>query len=255
MIRAIPSDSEVEFYIVESDSEDGTIFELEKLSKEIVNFNFESLGKIRSLISSRTERIAFCRNRYMEYIDMFAEDDSFVVVADLDGANSDITPERFASIWENDDWDVCCANQKAAYFDIWALRHSEWCPNDWKEDFKRLQTEGISSRNALKRSLYSKMIKIREDESWMEVDSAFGGLAVYRKSIISGLRYTGLTKTGGEVCEHVGFNSNVRARGGRIFIVPAMINCNRSQHTEILRMSIKIKTSLKKYLVNKINKI
>jgi hypothetical protein len=227
--------------VIESDSTDETLSQLSRFSIERPNFYFESLGNLSASIPSRTARIAYCRNVYMEFLDAEARDNDFVVIADLDGANRDLTASRFEAIWERVDWDVCTANQQFAYFDIWALRAQGWSEVDWMQEYDSLLAGGMSPRKALKNSLYKKMIKINDKSEWISVDSAFGGLGIYRYKAISGLRYKG-ELNGREICEHVPFHIGIREKGGEIFIVPRLINCEYSSHTEILKKSVQLKT-------------
>ena len=124
------------WFIVESDSNDET---LEKLSsiKGVENFNFKSLGKLEDKFPKRTERIAYCRNYYLQELEnneKFKNVD-FLATVDLDGVNNLLTNDAVKSCWQmNNEWDVCSANQSGPYYDIWALRHKKWSPNDcWKE--------------------------------------------------------------------------------------------------------------------------
>lgn len=233
--------------IIESDSDDQTVKQLQKFSLSNQNFQFKNLGNLKKSITSRTARIAYCRNKYMEFLDVEACDDDFVVIADLDGANIDLTKSRLDTIWERTDWDVCTANQRFAYFDIWALRAQGWSEDDWMAEYNRLVEGGIRPSRALRLALYSKMRTIKEKGDWIPVDSAFGGLGVYRYRVIRGLRYQGEIN-GREICEHVTFHRSVKERGGKIFIVPGLINCDYSSHTEILKHSIRLKTFIVRIL-------
>lgn len=233
--------------IIESDSDDKTVNLLQKLSEKRLEFLYLSLGNLEQNIPSRTARIAHCRNIYMDFLDKEARDEDIVLIADLDGANRDLTKSRLEAIWNRTDWDVCTANQQFAYFDVWALRAKGWSESDWMEEYKQLIEEGIRSHKALRIALYAKMKHISENSDWIPVDSAFGGLGVYRFRAIRGLRYRGEIN-GREICEHVTFHRSARERGARIFIVPGLINCNNSSHTEILKLSVRLKTSIVRIL-------
>ena len=50
------------------------------------------------------------------------------------------------------------------------------------------------------------------------VNSAFGGIAIYKIKSIQECRYNGLYDDEGEKCEHVDFNECIRSKGGKIFI-------------------------------------
>ena len=79
------------------------------------------------------------------------------------------------------------------------------------------------------------MFNIDPGTPLIEVDSAFGGLGIYRMSYVLEGRYVGArTKTcvddGRErrmlwqVCEHVSLHADIRRRAGRLFIAPWMVN-------------------------------
>jgi hypothetical protein len=58
--------NKLSFFVVESDSSDGTAEALARLSASNDNFRFTSLGNLSEVFRKRTERIAVCRNRYLE---------------------------------------------------------------------------------------------------------------------------------------------------------------------------------------------
>ena len=67
---------QVDFYIVESDSSDGTVATLTECSRVINGFNFQSLGKLQRMVPDRIERLRVCRNKYIEYIFCFVNHSS-----------------------------------------------------------------------------------------------------------------------------------------------------------------------------------
>ena len=228
----------VMWFVVESDSDDGTLNILNKLA--INNkFDFVSLGMIRNKYPKRTERIAKCRNRYLEELKKNPKycNIDYVVVADLDGANSELTQVSVNSCWQiAENWDACFANQSKVYYDIWALRHMLWSPNDCWQSYSFLTNHGMRKSDALYASVYSRMIKIKNDAIPIEVDSAFGGLGIYKKSVLLLSEYIGLNSKGEELCEHVTFHSNIRSKGYRLFIVPSLINCGWNEHSKSLKL-------------------
>jgi hypothetical protein len=221
--------------IVESDSEDQTVAKLRELQSEILRFRFLSLGNLQSVMPLRCERIAHCRNKYLEELRESYQEIDYLIVADLDGVNSLLTKEAVLSCWLKSDWDVCCANQRGPYYDVWALRHSLWSPNDCWSQFNFLSQNHLPGEEALFAAVHAKMITIPENSNWMEVESAFGGLAVYRRAVLHDARYVGLTAQGEEICEHVTFHNMLRSKGARIFINPRLINCGYTEHSKHLR--------------------
>jgi glycosyltransferase involved in cell wall biosynthesis len=245
----------VVWMVVESDSSDDTAQKLETLKVELKNFHFTSLGQLANTIPKRTDRISFCRNYYAEQIKnnpLFSEVD-YVVVADLDGLNSKLTKEAFESSWLRHDWDVCAANQAGPYYDIWALRHKEWCPDDCWAQYKFLNTYRLDFEKNLWTSVYSKMITIPKETEWIEVDSAFGGFAIYKKKMFDECRYVGITEAGEEFCEHVYFHRSLKEKGAKLFINPQLINAGLTEHTVGLlyknRIKRKVKSAIKELLI------
>jgi len=64
-----------------------------------------------------------------------------------------------------------------------------------------------------------RFLGVRRADAPIEVDSAFGGCAVYDAAAISGLRYD----ASGEDCEHVSLHMAIRARGGRVLVDPSFV--------------------------------
>jgi len=238
-LRAALADfKQVSWLVIESDSDDDTLLELSKLAAEIPSFRYMSLGRLSERYPTRVERIAHCRNAYIDELkeNPLYRDVDFVLIADLDGVNGLISAEAIASCFTRDDWDVCAANQQGRYYDIWALRHKVWCPHDswWQAEF--LNRYGLRMGKSIFAAVHSKRIVIPPDSPWIEVDSAFGGLALYRRdAIFEGEgRYKGVLEDGIGVCEHVPFHQRLRDKGFRIFINPALINHRRPDYAYLL---------------------
>jgi hypothetical protein len=234
------------WFIVESDSVDDTKARLEQLQGAVPGFRFTSLGQLQPAIPGRSDRIAHCRNRYLQEIAAETDyrDVDYVVVADLDNVNELISTEAFESCFERDDWDVCTANQRGPYYDIYALRHPVWSPGDCLAQLRLLMRGGLSEWKALFAAVYSKMIRIGEDTDWIPVTSAFGGLAVYRRQVLGSARYNGRDAAGGEICEHVPFHESL---GARIFINPQLINAGYTEHSKPLLLLPGLKQRAKSY--------
>src|SRR3954454_6380323 len=134
--RAFGSARALKFLVIESDSDDQTVRTLRDLSNEL-DLAYLSLGSLREEIPLRSDRIAHCRNQYLGHIaaDPHLARADYVAVADFDGVNRCLTEAAVASCWVSSaDWDVCTANQRDYYYDIWALRHAAWCPEDcWQQ--------------------------------------------------------------------------------------------------------------------------
>ena len=234
--RAIPH---LHWLLVESDSSDDSVATLSALGREIDNFRFVSLGSLRRRLPLRSDRLAACRNAYLDEIaaNPLYREIELVVVADFDGVNTLIDEAALASCWRRSDWSVCAANPAAPYYDIWALRHALWSPNDCWAHYRFLVGHGARAEQALQVAVHGRMLTLPREAAWIEVESAFGGLALYRRQALVGARYHGLDAEGGEVCEHVALHRDIRARQHRIFINPGLINTGITEHTEHLRFS------------------
>lgn len=232
----------VGWLLIESDSGDDTPARLRALERRLENFRFISLGRLGDSIPMRSQRLATCRNTYLHEIrrDPRYADIDFVMVTDLDGTNSKITQSAVASCWRRQDWDVCTANQSGPYYDVWALRHAEWSPNDCWAQYRFLVRHDMSSERARTVSVHARMIRLDPGAEWIEVQSAFGGLAIYRRRAVESGKYAGLDAEGYELCEHVPFHADLRANGSRIFINPSLINTDYTEHSAAMFMRNKM---------------
>jgi len=226
----------LDFLLIESDSSDQTVQVLRSLQRSTPGFTYLSLGRLAERHPVRTDRIAVCRNAYLHRLNTAHPyvDCDFVVVADLDGVNRLLTRQAVETCWSRTDWDVCTANQAGPYYDIWALRHGLWSPNDFEDVKQFLRAHRVSRYRAHVSAVLARMITLDPRQPWVRVDSAFGGLAIYKKEIIEPCLYRGLLGNGEPVCEHVPLNQEIAKRGGRIFINPAMINCGLVAHSREL---------------------
>ena len=85
----------VRWLIVESDSSDDTPAILATMQNTIADFRAISLGRLRGDIPVRTERIAYCRNRYLEELEGESYSDvEYVVVSDLDAGRRELETRR-----------------------------------------------------------------------------------------------------------------------------------------------------------------
>ncbi len=223
---------EIHWFLVESGSSDKSVEILRALSGKKTKFNFVSIAIQQS--ASRTENMAAARNKYLEYLRASSRFKNFdyVVMADFNNLNNKLSKHAVQSCFKREDWDVVAANQSGRYYDIWALRHPLWSPNDcWEQhSFYRRYTK-IPER-AITYAIRSRMIKIPPKSDWIEVDSAFGGLAIYKSHLFSSdAKYFGVTKDYKRICEHVPFHATLKEEGARIMINPALINTRSTDHS------------------------
>src|SRR6187399_321055 len=169
--RALAGFERRKWFIVESDSSDDTVGALQRLAAASPEFAFRSLGQLSDAIPARTERIAHCRNVYLDEIRAREDlaDDCIVAVADLDGINDLLTRSAVESSFARDDWSVCTANQSGPYYDIYALRHPIWCPDDWLKQQDFALGLGIGARDSMRFACHSKMLEIPATAPWIPV--------------------------------------------------------------------------------------
>ena len=222
----------IEFFVVESNSHDNSIEVLGELAREQSDFSFKTIADPEN--THRTVSLANARNEYLNFLMQIPDRNKpdYVVVADFNNLNKLLTRESVATCWENDEWDVCTANQAGNYYDIWALRHEFWSPNDCWSHFNFLADLGIRKDRAYSIAINSRMIRLRPDHKWVEVDSAFGGLAIYKTVSLLGAVYTGQLDSGDAVCEHVPLHNQIRNNGFKIFINPGLINFLYTDHSK-----------------------
>jgi hypothetical protein len=233
--KAFDKYGSISFLIIESDSTDKTIETLMVLRNNYADFDFVSLGNLELTIENRWVRMAILRNAYLDIFKNSPKykNHNYLVVADLDDVNLDLKSGSIESIFERNDWAAVFANQSKYYYDILAFRHPILSPNDcWKEE-RSLIEKGMNPYTARKRAVFDRQIKIRPKSPWLEVDSAFGGLAIYRRESIEGCSYTEYSSEGEFACEHIDFHSQIRSLDGKLFIVPSMINSGYVDHTEV----------------------
>lgn len=241
--NALGKVKELHILVVESDSDDDSLQILAQLKNKIKNFDFISMGRLREKYPLRTKRLEVCRNAYMDKInnDKIYQKLDYVLIADLDGVNDLLTKKSIASCWQTDiEWDMCSANQDAPYYDVWPLRHKYWSPNDFITQYRYmryLQGQAMDEGEEYHIGRRFRQVRFPQDSAWLEVDSSFGGLAIYKAASLKGCHYVGTTPQGGEVSEHVHFHKMMRDKGCRLFINPQMINTTYNEHTQYLKLS------------------
>ncbi|QSA95592.1 FkbM family methyltransferase [Methylococcus sp. EFPC2] len=87
----------------------------------------------------------------------------------------------------------------------------------------------MTSDQAIERYIYSRQIPISTGHAPIPVQSAFGGLAIYRLASALPCDYLGLDADGLETCEHVSFNTKIAERGP-LYIYPSLRNRAPQEH-------------------------
>ena len=225
----------VRWMVIESDSTDGSAHFLSDLASTTPNLNILSLGNLSERGFSRTEILAKSRNKYLEIVfnDAQYSDVDYLAIVDLNGLNDLIDPAGVLSCFDINDWDFCTANQSGKYYDVWALRHPLWSPNDCWEQLDFYRRFNARPNLTLNAAVNVRMLRIPLSEPPISVDSAFGGFGILRVSKLTrNLHYVGLSPQGDQVCEHVAFCSQLKNFGGTIVINPKMINTDSTDHSQ-----------------------
>ena len=226
--KSLKNFGHLDVFLVESDSSDSTLRILDKL-KQNQKIEYISLGGLQSEIPDRVSRIRHCRNKYVEKIRSNSQEYDYVVVADLDGVNKRVRRKTFSSVFsEKNDWDMCAANQTFGYYDIYALRAENWCEDDYQTElYNQLNQEYLNycERDAIRQKIiYSKMRRIPKQSEWINVRSAFGGLAIYKAEVFNKFDYTATNSEQSIECEHVTLHRKMLESGMKMYICPTMIN-------------------------------
>ena len=222
--RSFRSFESVEYLIVESFSTDATWRVLKKLSQTVPNFFAIQDSLVCENELFRTEKIASARTRIQEFVKQRQTKYDYIVVMDIDGVNRSLNHKSIISCWKYSNWDVATANQPFRYYDLWALRAKDWLNHDiWQEiAFEKPN----ASQKEVRRTLLNYYRSIPRRSKPIKVESAFGGLAIYKTEAFLAGQYSGLDKSRREICEHVPFHHELCAKGYNIFIMPSLVNMN-----------------------------
>lgn len=240
LIRSCDSLEVMGSYFVESDSEDRTIEVLERLQHKWRNFHFKSLGSLSSKIPHRIHRIRHCRNEYVAFLrkNYSLSELDFIIVADMDGINSSLNKFAIDSCFKEDRWDALFSNQLLGISDLLALRAPNWIEGDYLVELEnsrhslRAMPMTKSYFGKINRYLqydktrvnviYDRMRYIGIGKELIPVDSAFGGIGIYRSWCFFSADYS--EDGNHEICEHVSFHSKLKLSGARLYINPRFIN-------------------------------
>ncbi len=229
------------FIFIENDSTDNTKKILQKWY-ENKNYSSQSIDGLKK-ISKRGLRLETARNTYLKIIknSNYLSKYDYLIVMDFDDA-SIFEIERknlLKSIkFLNSDENIAgvFANQRGTYYDMWTLRHKTICPGDvWEEVLDYSIKNKVSDEIAYENTLKKRKFSLKENDLPLEVDSAFGGFGIYKINYIlkNKKSYVGSkTKIINnnnqviklQVCEHVQFNFGIKDSGGKLYVLPYLIN-------------------------------
>ena len=221
--------------IVENDSTDDTRAQLRGWAAERPRVRLIELDGLADRHPLRTDRIAQARNAYLAAArePAFADFDDLVML-DFDNVNSNpLDVAAFARarawLWAAPERQAVFANSWPFYYDVWALRHPAWSPDDcWAAARAAYATLPVPEAN--RRHVFSRQMPVSAGADPIFVDSAFGGLGIYRREAAAACSYAGLDAHGNQICEHVAFNKSVAGADGVMAIFPPLLNKAPPRH-------------------------
>ncbi|MAV56207.1 MAG: hypothetical protein CMI79_01540 [Candidatus Pelagibacter sp.] len=232
--------------IVESDSTKrlSKFFKSYKNNKNITVIRLGNLSTKLKYGHLRTERISFSRNQYIDLLknEKKLEKFDYLIAFDSDGVSSLISYKIIKDALElKIDWSAQFPNQLIYYYDIYALRSKNWVEENYKIQRDKFLSKGINPKKAILKSLSEKIIHINVNSKLIPVESAFGGLGIYKINRIKKARYVGSIDEK-SVCEHIIFNKTISDEyPGTLFINPKLISgFGFPEHTFIPKILIKI---------------
>jgi hypothetical protein len=206
--------------IYENDSTDNT----RKILLENKKDNYHYFLEDGITEPHRTIRLASCRNKLIEKVKEINKNGeyTYLILLDMDDRNSSGTFVKSIETcfkYNTDEWDVLTCNQKIMYYDTWPLRKKDTIDYDcWGEYFK---TSSEDKKKEIKKNINNTVF---EKNGLLEVDSAFGGIAIYKIKSLHNCKYVGEYKNneypehGNQKCEHVDFHKCIKENGGKLFI-------------------------------------
>ena len=222
------------FIFAENDSQDGTKAILADWCRGRDNAHILCFDGLQASVGLRTERIAFLRNRIMTFVkEQGLSGFDALCIMDFDEVNaSEIAIDGFAAALEflfaaPDNAGVFAVSDPV-YYDIYALRHEHWSPGDC---WKAIREAPAAHKSDVFQSLVcDRQVPIEKTHAPIAVESAFGGLGLYRLSYALNAVYVGLDSDGTETCEHVSFNADIGHDGGKLHIFPRLRNKTPWEH-------------------------
>jgi hypothetical protein len=215
-LTALFAQSQIVVY--ENDSKDGTDTLLATYAQQGTLTAIQETG-IATLLPLRTERLAYGRNRLLDFV-LGGPSLDYVCWLDMDGlVDARFSVNGFLSNFQNESaWDAVFPISTPLYYDIWALRDDVMCSGDvvWNSVHKYNAALSTTTTHAVVHQLAPGNI-----HGWVPVKSAFGGLGLYKFDMIGKGRYSGL-QGNAEICEHVPYHAGLIEAGARLYINP---NC------------------------------
>ena len=202
--------SDYSIILVESDSTDNTFIVAKKFLEgkkgKVIKVNTNSCNH-------RTERIALCRNEIILSIkkDNKLKDFDHLILLDADNINSLLTPKKILNALNDapKDWLGIFPNQYFFYYDLWALRISEYFDYDCFQKFKQFSIHK-NIKKTYNDIIFNNFFIIKKFKNrFIQVKSAFGGMGIYKLKLVLDSQYSG---NRGKNSEHVWFHNMITSQ-------------------------------------------
>lgn len=211
--------------VYENDSVDRT---LEIIRSELAdNSHCELTAEtgLDKILPLRTQRLAYARNKLLDATLAQHPDFDYVCWIDLDGlvdarfsTSGFLSNFRFESVW-----DAVFPVSAPLYYDVWALREHSIAPDDLVWRMKHRIPSVIGARKDVHTAV--QQLAPGNLRGWLRVESAFGGMGIYKMASVPHGRYVGLLDNE-EICEHVPYHQALTRSGARLYINPQCITHN-----------------------------
>ncbi len=203
-------------------SKNVTVFCEDFNSRTIPSKNINNVNRYFSIF--RIEKMAFFRNKYIEYLNGSSFKKDYVIVIDLDISNFDLNGVVH-SFGITHKWDCLTANGISLSSRLSKQYHDSYA----FIELGKIQAKQTEDSIRFNRSHYAYLKPLMP---LLKVDSAYGGLAIYKWQSLKGLSYSFLTNNDERVeskCEHAALHKAMKEHGfDNIYINPSMIVKYRS---------------------------
>lgn len=249
-LRSLFKNSEV--VIFENDSKDNTLEILKNWERKSFNIHVfsdkydvpsiptQEIGDGNPYFSvSRIEKMAFYRNKYIKTLNEQGIKRDYVIVIDLDISNFDIDG-IIHSFGSQTDWDCISSNGISLSSNFIYQYHDAYALIEYGK-LNENQTEKSIKENRIHYS------SLKPGMPLVLVDSAYGGMAIYKWNSVKDIYYSCLINHDPKVqckSEHVGLHKIMKENGhDKIFINPSMMVKYRDISLEFLYMRLKARFS------------
>lgn len=215
-----------EVFVFENDSTDNTKQSLQKWAREKSGVHIRSekwgIPSLQDLSYERTAYMAKARNKYLDFVMKTFDLWDYVIIMDFDLEGGFSYEGVCNSIGYEGDWDVMGSNgllyrrregdgeMERLFYDAWAFRklgHPE--PHDFTDINLLLYSRG---------------------QEPIEVDSVFGGLAIYKGECFE---YDFYRYKSGD-CDHPTLHRQLKNEGRKVFLNPSQITLYSKTYYNIL---------------------